>query len=81
MKKDYVKPEIHYESFVLNQSIAACGIDMNLQSPIECNGQLDPNFNYDFNDIVFTSGNVDCVTEMQEYCYTNGPDMSKLFNS
>lgn len=42
--KPYVKPVIIYEQFMLSQSIAACGFDMNLTEAIRCSAVGDDEF-------------------------------------
>lgn len=85
MKKSYVKPELFYESFVLNQSIAACGIDVNQGDTSSCNPTLDSDFWGGANDPVFSSGDTRCSTPVEiidVYCYTSGTnEAGRLFNS
>lgn len=86
MKKSYVKPELFYESFVLSQSIAACGIDVHFSSVTDtnCQPKLDPSF-WGSNDPVFNSGETRCSTSIESieaYCYTSGTnEAGRLFNS
>ena len=84
--KSYVKPELFYESFEMNQSIAACGIDViNLGDTISCTSRLDPEFWGGMSDTVFTNGKADCsmdIKNIEVYCYTVGTnEAGRTFNS
>lgn len=83
--KSYVKPELFYESFEMNQSIAACGIDVNQADKNACQPTLDPDFWPGLgNEAVFGEGKA-CATDIsviEVYCYTVGTsEAGKLFNS
>ena len=86
MKKSYVKPELFYESFVLSQSIAACGIDVNSVNPQTCQPTTDSEYWYEVTN-VFDSAKGTCVLNVDEgdieaYCYTYGTtEAGRLFNS
>ncbi len=84
MKKPYVKPELFYESFVLNQSIAACGIDVNQADTNDCQPTLDDDF-WGIRETVFTGEESRCKIDIQTteaYCYTSGTsEAGRLFNS
>ena len=88
MKKSYVKPELFYESFVLSQSIAACGIDVNFSSETDktCQPSTDPNF-WGETTPVFNSDRESCQLkvdkgDIEAYCYTSGTsEAGRLFNS
>lgn len=84
MKKGYVKPELFYESFVLNQNIAACGIDVHHGNTTDCNPSLDSDF-WGMNDTVFNDGEDRCsidINGLEGYCYTSGAnEAGRLFNS
>lgn len=84
--KEYVKPELYYESFELSQHIAACGIDMeSLTIDGQCTATLDPNFWNGMTDQVFNKGTNGCNTAVEDievYCYTYGTtEAGKVFNS
>lgn len=85
MKKSYVKPELFYESFVLSQSIAACGIDVNFENTDKCAPQLDPAFWNGMSDTVFNNGRTGCsmdISAIDVYCYTVGTsEAGRTFNS
>ena len=85
MKKSYVKPELFYESFVLSQSIAACGIDVNQTDTESCTPTLDPDFWNGMSDTVFNNGRDDCsmdISAIDVYCYTVGTsEAGRTFNS
>ncbi len=82
--KEYVKPDLFYESFELSQHIAACGIDMNSADTNSCNANLDPDF-WSINDAVFNESRNDCSTNIdviEAYCYTSGTsEAGRTFNS
>lgn len=84
MKKSYVKPELFFESFVLNQHIAACGIDVNLKDTSQCTTNLDFDF-WGMSDAVFSEGKETCsidISVIEAYCYTSGTnEAGRLFNS
>lgn len=82
--KSYVKPELFYESFEMNQSIAACGIDVHHDSELNCQPTLDPDFWNGLALTVFSSERSCDMTEsaIEVYCYTVGTnEAGKLFNS
>ena len=83
--KSYVKPELFYESFEMNQSIAACGIDVNYGDENSCTPTLDPKFWYGMSDTVFTNGKAYCsmdIKNIEVYCYTVGTnEAGRTFNS
>ncbi len=82
--KEYIKPELYYESFELSQHIAACGIDVKIADTISCNAYLDPDFWGGMNNNVFnvaSSCELD-IAAIDAYCYTVGTsEAGKLFNS
>lgn len=84
MKKGYVKPELFYESFVLNQNIAACGIKVNYADERNCAPTLNPDFWLGQKNGVFDEDQK-CETwvdGLEGYCYTSGVDENgRLFNS
>ena len=83
--KSYVKPELFYESFEMNQSIAACGIDVNHSDTSSCKPKLDPNFWDGLELTVFNNGRADCSIDIKNidvYCYTVGTnEAGRTFNS
>lgn len=85
MKKDYVKPEIHYESFVLSQHIAVCGWDMaNSMDKNNCTAVGDTTLGgFDVN--LFTNTNELCNLKEEDaheiYCYEVGTGSAGVFNS
>lgn len=84
--KAYVKPELFYESFVLSQHIAACGIDVNIGNESECQPTLDGAFWPGMDrEKVFNSEKGTCVVDIgaiEVYCYTVGTsEAGRLFNS
>lgn len=84
MKKSYVKPELFYESFVLSQSIAACGIDVKNLSQDSC-AKLDDSFWPGLGGMKVFADNTSCevgIDTIEVYCYTVGTsEAGRLFNS
>lgn len=85
MKKNYVKPELFYESFVLSQHIAGCRLTINndLQDVNNCtaSGTIDLGFGGNTHSAWFTSTNANCEMLSDAYCYTNGTIYSANINS
>ncbi len=92
--KKYIKPDAVIETFLLSQSIATCGWDMNLKSKYECHATGDTSLgNYDlalFTDSVVTCeyiGDNGVIKDKkgniigEEYCYENGTGSMRVFNS
>lgn len=82
--KKYVKPELFFESFELSQSIAACGIDVNLGDTESCNPTLDPDFWGGLSLTVFNAERACAMTPeaIEVYCYTVGTsEAGRTFNS
>ena len=87
--KEYVKPDLFYESFELSQHIAACGIDVNFENTTKCQPTLDQ----DETDLwpglggttVFADGEDRCAIKTKDievYCYTVGTsEAGRTFNS
>lgn len=73
MMKKYVKPDLYFESFQLDQHIAACGFDMvDLKDPKECISHGDTDGVYpDYGDIKLFA-NTNCDIEPENYCYITG---------
>lgn len=83
MKKPYVKPQLYYENFELSQHVAACGWDMRNQADkSNCTALGDKDWG---NEPVylFTETSRCEVTEdqVEGYCYENGTDFMRVFNS
>ena len=79
--KNYVKPELFFESYELSQNIAACGWDMkNQNQPGDCQALGDAEHGNP-GILVFTEGKCDNVLE--SYCYENSADniTMKIFQS
>ncbi|MGM9537036.1 MAG: hypothetical protein ACI3VN_01750 [Candidatus Onthomonas sp.] len=81
MKKSYVKPELVYESFVLNQHIADCGWELQLASETSCYATGDAEWGNPADVKAFTDGVNGCEIEPEGYCYTNGSSAVGLFRS
>lgn len=81
--KEYVKPELYYESFELSQHIAACGIDAKYTDETSCKPRLDPDFwGEDTNVFASVESCVMDVNTIEVYCYTSGvSEAGRLFNS
>lgn len=77
MKKVYSKPEIVFESFVMNTSIAACGKDTNLPTKNVCGIPFGE-------DTLFSVGIIEQCTAPGDdnlYCYHVPTDSTILFGS
>ena len=73
--KNYVKPELFFESYELSQNIAACGWDMNQAEPASCEATGDPSWGNPSNITVFADVNADCKgLNLESYCYENSAD-------
>ena len=82
--KNYVKPELFFESYELSQNIAACGWDMNQADPASCEATGDPGWGNPANITVFADANKDCKgINLEGYCYENSADnvTMKIFQS
>ena len=82
--KPYVKPELFYESFEMNQSIAACALDMSNENDVfNCEANEDPDITTPFDGAinVFVQSNSECDVRMETYCYTNAMPTANVFNS
>ena len=80
--KNYVKPELFFESYELSQNIAACGWDMKNQSdPKDCKALGDPDWGNP--DIYVFTEEAKCDTVLESYCYENSADniTMKIFQS
>lgn len=78
--KNYVKPELHFESFELTQHIAGdCGVIMNMKNMQgECaTGTFEFGETYDS---LFEAQGV-CEDYAEGYCYTSSSVMVGIFNS
>ncbi len=87
--KPYVKPELFYESFEMNQSIAACGWDMtNEKDKAECTADYDYDLDNNTPPIpmaLFTETTTKTCSllpkDAENYCYTNGVDAYRTLQS
>ena len=64
--KQYQKPEVFYENFVLAEHIALCANKLGHNDIAVC---------------TVTDANNNCTVKMNFYCYTNSTLSSMLFNS
>lgn len=80
--KNYVKPELFFESYELSQNIAACGWDMNQDLPGVCTAKGDPSYGNPSDVEVFTENSA-CKVVLESYCYENSADniAMKIFQS
>ncbi len=80
--KKYVKPELRFESYKLNHSVADCGWELQLGSVETCHAVGDANLGFPDFVQIFTPSNEQCVHGDMDYCYQNGADGSMpLFRS
>lgn len=85
--KPYIKPDLFYENFELNQNIAACGWDLQSNDKNTCTALKDPalNNNHPVPGMkLFTSKN-ECTLDEKDapgYCYTTGAsEFARLYQS
>lgn len=86
--KKYVKPDLYFESFQLNQHIAACGYDLvgNSTSPANCSFRGDKDFGNDPVEF-FLDSSEPCKKEdaivLDRYCFQNsdGTEAMATYNS
>lgn len=77
--KEYVKPELYYESFELSQHIAACDLKLSQGSVTDCFVELDRLNGTATGGFISTSV---CIFPLEDYCYTNGEgSMGTTFTS
>lgn len=83
--KQYQKPKVNYENFALAEHIAMCDYQIGSGDPIQCKIIKD---NYDGDGADFVNGFAEtephvtkCDFIVPNYCYTNGADMPKIFQS
>ena len=82
--KTYVKPELFYESFEMNQSIAACEYDMNLQAEKGCTGEWDIDLDNSTDAVdknLFLDVTEACKSKVEGYCYFNANNSINTFQS
>ena len=86
--KKYVNPDLYFESFQLDQHIAACGYDMvGFKNPDECvsTGDADGIYpDYTGAAVLFSDKNTNCQANPDVYCYITGvttDDMYKILIS
>ena len=84
--KAYVKPQLFFESYELNQNIAACGWDLQHDKKETCVAWYDPkrdNLHPDLDLYMFTDSPRCSILE-SSYCYMNNTgkdDAFKVFQS
>ena len=75
MMKNYVKPELFFESYELSQNIAACGWDFkNNSDPGSCYAEGDPGWGNPSDIKAFVDSKNGCMTNLEGYCYENSTD-------
>lgn len=83
MMKKYVKPDLYFESFQLDQHIAACGFDMvDFKDPDQCVSHGDTHGVYpDYTGVavLFSDKNTSCQTPPEQYCYITGVTTEDVF--
>lgn len=79
--KNYVKPELFFESYELSQNIAACGWDMVKDDDGNTRFLGDPEWGNP--QILVFNKSHDCETILESYCYENSADNigMKIFQS
>lgn len=80
--KKYVKPELFFERYELNQHIAACTWDLNLVSEGACGFKADPTQDPNLSPEWVLMTNVQNCNFEGEVCYMNSTsDFYNTFNS
>lgn len=78
--KEYVKPELYYESFELSQHIAGCNLTMvNNIDPVTCtaSGTIGDETWGSW----FVEANASCTVKTESYCYNNASFNVTTINS
>ncbi len=72
--KTYVKPELRFESYELNHSVANCGWELQHGDATVCHATGDSQMvpDYLLGVVYFTENNNGCKVKCEDYCYTNG---------
>ena len=76
--KEYVKPELYYESFELSQHISGCYLKLESGDINNCTSVLEGV------GVLFVQSEQGCavqVTDPDSYCYTNGEGSYNTFQS
>lgn len=78
--KEYVKPELYYESFELSQHIAGCNLQMKstIEDACAASGTID---GIGSSDAWFVNGIANCKNWIQDFCYTNSEGSLTTINS
>ncbi len=77
--KEYVKPELYYESFELSQHIAGCNLTMSTMDPMNCvaSGTIGDETCGSW----FVEANMLCTVKTESYCYNNASFNVTTINS
>ena len=82
--KKYVKPELFYERFELNQHIADCAWELTNPNQSNCAASADQNLLPGFTTL-FVSSNAECEyipgVNYEDYCYHDGAQGVNVFAS
>lgn len=81
--KKYVKPELFYERYELTKHIADCSWELQSGSDSKCWAKPDDE-DYPGFENLFHAGQTNCKLtsdKWQDYCYHNGADGYRLFQS
>lgn len=78
--KEYVKPELYYESFELSQHIAGCNLQMlnTIETACAASGTID---GIGSSGAWFVNGIDACMNWVQDFCYTNSEGSLTTINS
>lgn len=79
--KQYQKPEVFYENFVLAEHIALCANKLEHNDIAVCTVTDGREVDDGIITGAFTEANNNCEVKMNFYCYTNSTLSSMLFNS
>lgn len=73
--KTYVKPELRFESYELNHSVADCGWELRMGDEKTCVAVADPNFGLEQGQQAFIEKSLVCTWQPADYCYQNSVGM------
>lgn len=83
--KKYIKPELYFESFTLSQHIADCAWELTNTTKETCTAAPDQKFLQGETAVMFTDSTSACMLipgkNYQDYCYTTGNDLARVFQS
>ena len=82
--KQYQKPEVIYENFVLAEHIAQCSYKLSFADVEHCyvlEDRVNDDLDYGNWTNAFVDENTSCTLKSEKYCYTNSNISSMIFTS